>query len=369
MKVGISSIRTKDMRINRHELITKIQSLGHSVSYIGRDSVKGIHDDYEKYNVPFLTIPLGRSNTNPLKETKTILETKRVLQENNIEALIVYGIRTFPAMVLAAKLAGVKRVLCIVNGSGRLFQLKGIKGFLVKCVSYPMLWLAFLLSNSILFQNPDDLEMVKRKGLLWKRNYRTVNGSGVNLEEYPFCELVTKPVFSMISRITGSKGVNEYIQASSNVKQKYPDSTFYLIGPIDDEDSSINMTELQRAIDDETISLIGKVEDVRPYLTECRVFVLPSYYEGTPRSVLEAMAMGRPIITTEAPGCRETVIEGANGLKVPVKNSNDLANSMIWMIENPEEVDNMGKESRRICEEKYNVHNVNEEIIKSISLN
>ncbi|USK38704.1 glycosyltransferase family 4 protein [Cytobacillus firmus] len=370
MKVAISAIRTKNIRINRHELVTSIQGLGHSVFYIGQESNDNIHPDYEKFNVKFLSIPLGRSNTNPFREIKSIIQTKRVLEENNIEALISYGIRTFPTMVIAARLAGVKNILCIVNGSGRLFQLKGLKGLFVKLISYPMLSLAFLLSKSILFQNPDDMRLVKRKGLLWKKNYGTINGSGVNLEEFQFHELEKKPVFSMISRLTGSKGVNEYVQAASFAKQIHPNANFNLIGPIDEDNSGINMKELKKAIDDGVISLSGKVEDVRPFLKQCRVFVLPSYYpEGVPRSILEAMAIGRPVITTNSPGCKETVVDGVNGFLVQPMDSTELAEKIVWMIENYEKVNIMGEESRKIVTEKFDVNKINQLMLQQLGLN
>lgn len=369
MNVAISAIRTKNIRINRHELVTSLQKLGHSVFYVGQDSNDIIHPDYEKYNVQFLPIPIGRNNTNPFLEVKSILKTKNTLEDSKIETLIVYGIRTFPTMVIAAKLAGVKNILCIVNGSGRLFQLKGIKGLLVKSISYPMLWLAFLLSNSILFQNPDDLTMIKRKKMLWRKNYGIVNGSGVNLNEYYSKELVNKPVFSMISRLTGSKGVNEYIQAAFYVKQKHPNAIFHLIGPMDEDDTSINKNLLQKAIDERVIILKGKVDDVRPYINQCRFFVLPSYYpEGIPRSILEAMSMGRPIITADSSGCRETVNEGENGFLVTPRDANELAKRMKWMIEHSEEVVEMGKRSRRICEEKFDIYKVNDVVLKAIGL-
>lgn len=369
MNVAISAIRTKNIRINRHELVSSIQDLGHNVFYVGQESNDRIHPDYDKHNVKFLSIPLGRTNTNPFREVKSVIKTNRVLKKNNIDALIVYGIRTFPTMVLAAKLAGVKKVLCIVNGSGRLFQMTGIKGLLVKFISYPMLWLAFLLSNNILFQNSDDLKMVRKKGLLWKNNYGLINGSGVNLDEFHFEELESKPVFSMISRITGSKGVNEYLQAAYQVKRLYPNAIFYLIGPLDDNDCSINMNELKKAEKDKKIILKGQVEDVRPFLKKSRVFVLPSYYpEGIPRSILEAMAMGRPIITTESPGCRETVVHGENGFIVPVKDVNALVDKMIWIIENAEKVKEMGIQSRLMCKKKFDVNKINKKMIKTLGL-
>src|SRR5699024_9419007 len=116
------------------------------------------------------------------------------------------------------------------------------------------------------------------------KNYGVVNGSGVNLEKFKYTQLANKPVFMMISRLTGSKGVNEYIQAAQHVKQKYPEAKFYLIGPMDDDDSSINKNLLQEAVKEKVIILKGKVEDVKPYIKMSRVFILPSYYpEGIPR--------------------------------------------------------------------------------------
>lgn len=369
MKVAISAIRTNDIRINRYELVTKLKELGHNVIYLGQDSKNKTHPDYEKYNVIFKSVPLGRTNTNPFRELMTIKETTKVLKDNGVEALIAYGIRTFPTMVTAARLAGVKQILCVVNGSGRLFQLKGAKGFIVKSISYPMLWSSFLLSDRILFQNPDDMKMVRRKGLLWRENYGTIGGSGVNLDEYPYIELEKKPVFSMISRLTGSKGVNEYVQAAFIVKKEYPEALFYLVGPMDDEDSSINTKNLQKAVDEKVIRLKGKVEDVRPIIKNSRVFVLPSYYpEGIPRSILEAMAMGRPIITADSSGCRETVINGVNGFLVPPKDPYALAEKMSWMITNTYEVSKMGQQSRKICEGKFEIHKVNKIMLNSIGL-
>lgn len=369
MNVAISSTRTKNVKIDRGELITELQKLGHRVFYIGKASNHIIHPDYEKYNVEFLSIPIERSNTNPFKEIKAIIKAKSVLREAKIETLIAYGIRTFPTMVISAKLAGVRNILCIVNGSGRLFQLKGVKGLIIKFFSYPMLSLAFLLSNCVLFQNPDDLKMIKRKRLLFKENYGVVNGSGVNLEKFSYKELPKEPVFLMISRITGSKGINEYVQAAICVKKKYPNSKFLLIGPMDEDDSSVNMDLLQKAIKENVILYLGRVEDVRPYIHQCRFFVLPSYYpEGIPRAILEAMAVGRPIITTDSAGCRETVVDGFNGFLVPIRNVEALVEKMVWMIEHKKEVNIMGENSRKFCEQKFDVKKVNEFMLKKINL-
>lgn len=369
MKIAISSARTKDAAINREELVRDLQSLGHTIVFIGRDSNNLIHSDFEKNNIQFLPIPMSRNNLNPIHELKSIVKAIKVIREANIDILIAYGIRTFPTIVISAKLVNVKKILCIVNGSGRLFQLTGIKGRMAKLISYPMLWLSFLAADRILFQNPDDLKLIKEKKLLPKKNYGTINGSGVNLDKFHSNILQPNPVFTMISRLTGLKGVNEYIQAARYVKNIHPEAVFNLIGPIDDNDSSIDMIELNKAIDEEIVFLKGKVEDVRPYIDKCRVFVLPSYYpEGIPRSIIEAMAMSRPIITTDSSGCRETVINGVNGFLVTPRNSKDLSEKMIWMIEHEKEVEKMGMESRYLCENRFDVNKINENILNELNL-
>lgn len=368
MNVGISAIRTKDTKLNRWELIKNIQENENKVFYIGQESNTVLHQDYNDLNVEFLSVPLQRVNTNPVKELYALSQTKKVLDTNKIDCLLIYGIRTFPTMVLAAKLAGVKTIVCIVNGSGRLFRLNNLKGYITKLISYPMLALAFTLSDFNFFQNGDDLELIKKKNLLLKKNYSTINGSGVNLSTFSVAPLTEEPVFSMISRLTASKGVIEYIEAAKIVKEKYPEAIFYLAGPIDDH--TIDTEYLKEAVENRTIILTGKLEDVKPLLKKTRIFVLPSYYpEGTPRSILEAMSMGRPVITTDAPGCKETVDQNVNGFKIPIKNVSKLVEKMLWMIKNPKDVETMGIKSRKICEEKFDVNKVNKIIIDKLIYN
>lgn len=367
MRVGISSIENSKGKLERAELVKALQDFDYKVYIVGPDSQQAIDPRYKELDIDFLTIPITRSTINPFQELKNLWKTRNIFKDNCVNALIVYGIRTFPALVIAAKFASVKQVLCVVNGSGRLFQLRGIKGFLIKLISYPMLCLSLALANGVVFQNSDDLHLLKSKRLLWRKNFSVVNGSGVNLEEFHHSYLEKKPIFSMISRLTRAKGVDEYIQAAYIVKEKYPDATFYLVGPIDDDDISINKKAINEAMENGTVIVTGKVEDVKPYITQSRFFVLPSYYrEGIPRAALEAMAMGRPIITTDSAGCRETVIDKYNGLLVKVRDVSDLAEKMLWMLENESEVEKMAKRSRTLCEEKFDVHKVNAFMLSTI---
>lgn len=370
MKVAISIMVTPGKNIDRKELIRKLQKKGHEVVYIGKELNEELNSDFEQLNVKFHSISMERETVNPLRELISLFKTQKKLKEESIEAMVIYGIRLFPLMVIAAKIARVKKIFCVVNGSGRLFKMKGKKSMLVKLISYPMLFLSFNLANLTFFQNKDDLELMKKKKLIFnERKYELVNGSGVNLEKFAFQELEEKPIFSMISRLTGSKGVNEYIQAAVKVKKKYPEAIFNLIGPMDDSDKSIDKKQMQDAINQGIISFTSKVKDVRPYIKKTRFFVLPSYYpEGVPRSILEAMAMGRPILTTTSPGCKETVVNGANGFLVPPRDAEALAERMIWFVDNEAAVEKMSKESRIICEDKFDVNKINEQMIKVMDL-
>jgi len=164
------------------------------------------------------------------------------------------------------------------------------------------------------------------------------------------------------------KGIAEYAEAARIIKAKYPETRFMLLGGFHPYPLAIKEDNLRDWVNEGIIEYLGSAADVRPVIGEADVYVLPSYREGTPRSTLEAMAMGRPVITTDAPGCRETVVEGMNGYLVPVKDVQALTEAMERFIREPELVEKMGKESRRIAEEKYDVHKVNEVINKAMGL-
>ncbi|SMO55781.1 Glycosyl transferases group 1 [Alcanivorax sp. DSM 26295] len=162
--------------------------------------------------------------------------------------------------------------------------------------------------------------------------------------------------------------MREYAEAAQRVKATYPEAVFRLVGWIDDNPDAITQRELDQWVDSGVLEFLGRLDDVRPAIADCSVYVLPSYREGTPRTVLEAMAMGRPVITTDAPGCRETVVDGDNGFLVPVKDIQALADAMIKMIDSPGLVAKMGERSRQIAETKYDVHRVNAAMLEGMGI-
>jgi glycosyltransferase involved in cell wall biosynthesis len=187
------------------------------------------------------------------------------------------------------------------------------------------------------------------------------------MDHYAQTTLPDAPVFLMISRLLGNKGVREYHAASLEVRKIYPEARIQLLGPLDDGPDGISEKELQGWID-AGIEYLGVKDDVRPALQEARIFVLPSYREGTPRSVLEAMAMGRPVITTDAPGCRETIRNMIEGYLVPVRDPAALCTAMLDMLANPDRTANMARAAHRRARECFDVTIVNAQMIEALEI-
>lgn len=353
----------------RFELYEKIRGMGHTLCFLDQnlqDDV--ITDEYGDRHYP-LKYVAARYNKNPIKELKFIYSLKNIFKKGEIDCVLVYGVKIIPSVAIAAKLAGVERCLCVINGAGTLFMGNDIRIKLLRLFAIPMLKLGFSFSDIVFIQNQDDYNMLVSSGLVSKKKARRINGSGVNLDSYPMVPLNPNGNFLLITRVTGPKGIHEFIDAASIVKEKYPTSSFHLVGPKDDLDGSIDWLKVNSAISKGIIIYHGKTNDVISYIRNCRIFVFPSYYrEGIPRAVLEAMSMGRPIITTDSSGCRETVINGTNGFLVSPKNSVALSEKMIWMLEHPDQTEKMGIESRRLAEEKFDVHKVNSILLKALNI-
>tara|TARA_Y100001980_G_C14509188_1_gene284696 strand:+ start:144 stop:926 length:783 start_codon:yes stop_codon:yes gene_type:complete len=258
----------------------------------------------------------------------------------------------------------------MVTGLGYSFtgKPKGMR-LLIQFITKVLYKFAFRFSKAVFFQNKDDKQLFKKLRIL-KTNHRIVviNGSGVDLKYFSFEDLPNEISFLMLSRLVGDKGVREYVQAAKNIRLKFKSIKFYLAGWTDMNPDAITKKELDKWIREKTITFFEKVDDVRPLIKKCSVYVLPSYREGLPRSVCEAMSMGRPIITTDAPGCRETTITNKNGYLVPVKSVEPLEIAMMNFIKKPDLCLKMGKFSRRLAEKKFDVNVINSIILKEMNI-
>ena len=223
--------------------------------------------------------------------------------------------------------------------------------------------MAFKCCKSVITHNSEDRQLLIDEHFTTPDKLKTVNGSGVNIERFRYSKPPKNDVFLFIARLIGDKGIREYIAAAHKVKEKYPQATFRIVGPYDTNPSALNEQEMQTYIDSGAIEYLGELNDVCPQLNECMVFVLPSYHEGTPKTVLEAMATGRPVITTDVPGCRAAVEDGYNGYLVPAKDSDSLSEKMIYLIEHYDEAVSMGLNGRKLAEDKYDSVKVNRSIL------
>ena len=322
-------------------------------------------------------IPLQRTGTNPLKDAAALSALYLIMKKVKPSHVIGYTIKPVIYGTLAAWAAKVPNRYALITGLGYAFQQveeTGNRSELQKLI-HGLYKQALSKTSKVFFQNPDDLNLFKQLKLISPNTPTTVvNGSGVDVSEYDVAPLpisndnTPEIRFLLIARLLGDKGVREYAKAAKRIKEKHPQTQFDLVGWIDDNPDSIEQQELDNWIKDGTINFWGKLSDVKPAIAASSIYVLPSYREGTPRTVLEAMAMGRPVITTDTPGCRETVTDGVNGFLVPVKSVDGLIEAMEKFITDPALINTMGKASRQIAEGKFDVHAVNNFMLKEMGL-
>lgn len=326
-------------------------------------------EKFRELGIRYRQIPVQRNGTNPIADLKTLFALCKLLREEKPDRIFSYQAKTVIYGGIAARMCGIRHVYPLIAGTGSVFLGDGWKRKLVRGVLTTEYKVGLKRAPHVFFQNRDDLSTFLSRGMLSEKKVVMINGSGVNLENFTASPLPTETAFLCISRLIRDKGVFEYLEAARIIHKQHPAVRCVLVGPFDTNPSAIRAEELQPFIDDGSINYVGEQKDVRPFLRDCTAFVLPSYHEGIPKAALEAMATGRPVITTDAPGCREVVTDGENGILVPVKNANAVADAMERIICNPSLAAKMAAVSRRIAEEKYDVHLVNKTICETMGIN
>lgn len=358
MKILISSGRVAPFFTKRRKLIEQLLDSGHEVFLGGyQDECK---EECERFGTKFVYISMSRTDQNPLADLAVIYRYYKAIRKEKFDVVHSYTAKPNIYGSIAAGLAGVKKIYPTVNGLGYAFADKNnIKARITRGLSTILYKIAFSFSTKVFFQNADDAEeMIKRK-LVQRNKCVVVAGSGIDLAEYPFSQIENEGSFIMATRLLRSKGVLTYCNAARIVKKLHPKAWVKLAGGFDKNPDSITREEIEPYVEDGSIEYLGHLDDMVVALKNSSVFVLPSFYrEGVPHAVLEAMSIGRAIITTNMPGCKETV-NGKNGFLIDPKDVDELADKMIWMIEHPHEVKQMGMESRLLAEKKFDVQIVN----------
>lgn len=365
MRVLIISPKNKTIFNFRGDLIKDMIAQGHDVCVIGPND--DFLDEVMALNIKrFIKVPFVKDNTSLSNDIHYYLNLKKAIKDVKPDIVFSYNIKPVIYGSMAAKSQKVPHIYAMVAGLGRVYSSSGLKAKAIRLITKILYKKAFHACEKVIFQNADDIEELTQEGYLPKSKAQIVNGSGVNMDRFKKSAFPEKPVYLMISRIIKEKGILEYCEAARIIKQTHPEARCILLGGFDTSLGALKVEDIQEFIDDGSIEFLGEVDDPVSYYALSSVYVLPSYYrEGLPRTILEAMACGRPIITTDWVGCREPVNVGINGYLVPIKDISKLARKMDALC-NMNLAKKMGEASYMICKKKYEISIVNAQMRKII---
>jgi glycosyltransferase involved in cell wall biosynthesis len=316
---------------------------------------------------------LERTGMRPVRDLIDTIRLTQQLRGLKPDLAFSYFIKPVIYGSIAAALAGVRRRYAMIAGLGYVYTSDGSSPTLtrraIRVATSALYLLAFKLCHRVFFQNEDDLQEFVCGGLINAERTRLINGSGVDLDRFrPVEPIDWPPTFLMMARLLREKGISEYAEAARIVRTMHPEARFILLGATDPNPGGLSRRRVEGWVADGVVEWHGHVNDVRPWIASSSVYVHPSYREGKPRSTQEAMAMGRPIITTDAPGCRDTVDDGVNGFLVPVRDSKALARAILRFIEDPSLIPRMGAESRRLAELRFDARVISEMILDNLGI-
>lgn len=317
--------------------------------------------------VTVIPYAMNRTGVNPFADLLVLFRLREIIRRERPDRILAYSHKP---VLYGLAVSGGRPFFGILTGLGYVFTGNGWKQRLIRivfrCVYPPLLRRA----SALLFLNADDAEVFARGGLsCLGLNVGIIPGEGVDPVRFPATPPPAAPVrFLMLARLLRDKGVREYAAAARRVKALYPEIEFHLAGGADSNPTAIPVAEVKGWEREGILTYHGEVTDVRPLIAETSVYVLPSYREGMPVSVMEAMSMGRPIIVTDVPGCRAAVRDGDNGLLVPPADASALAEAMLRLIDRPDERLRMGARSRQRIESEFSQRTVNARLFTFLGL-
>lgn len=368
MKIIVLSSHTQSLFWFRMDMMRDFQNKDIEVIAIGNEPEIDWSHKFSEQGILYKSVYVKRNGLSPIADLRTILELIKIFKEIRPDKIFSYQAKTIIYGSVAARLVGIKEYYSLIAGLGSVFRGQSTKTNIIKVLMKLQYKIACLFSEKVIFQNQDDKKEFISNGLVRETKIEIINGSGVDVNKFAKAPLPSETSFLFIGRLIKDKGVVEYLEACKNIKLKYPNSRCLLVGPYDTNPSALKENELSPYINEGIIEYYGEQMNVIPFIKEASVFVLPSYHEGTPKTVLESMSMGRAIITTDAPGCRETVINNSNGFLVEVRNKEDLYKKMERLILKPTLIKDMGEKSREIAIMKYDVKLVNKRIMEIMKI-
>lgn len=359
----------------RQALIAELLKQGHQVYAFVSEYTQTELDRIQAMGVTVMPYELNRGGLNPLSD---MISTYKLVKEiKAIQPDLVFSYFAKPVIfgTLASKLAQVPKIIAMLEGLGFTFteQPEGtpFKTKLIRVIQVFLYKLSLPLADKVIFLNPDDPKDLLEKYQIKTKQVEILGGIGLNLADYPYQPIPQSEHirFLFIGRLLKEKGIHEFIAAAKIIKAQYPNTIFTVLGAVDNMNlGALSETELDNYIQTGLIEYPGQVSNISEWIAKSHIFVLPSYREGVPRSTQEAMAVGRAVITTDVPGCRETVVNEKNGFLVKPWEVDELAERMIYFIENPKQIGIMGNESYHIAREKFDVEKVNQKLIRILEL-
>lgn len=366
----------------RGSLISTMLEMGHEVVCVAPPASSDVRDGIEKLGASLVPVhSLQRAGLNPYRDYCARREISAIIRRQRPNLVLAYTIKPIVLGIPAARAAGVACCYPLITGLGAAFNTLGLKGWGMRFVATRMYRSALRVSNRVIVQNADIAEFLLKEGIVTPSDeVRVVPGSGVDLNHFQEMALPQgNPCFLLLGRMLFDKGVREFVAAARVVKKLRPAARFLLVGDIDPNPAAISAATLAEWNKEGVVEYRPSVSDVRPLLAECTAYVLPSYHEGMPRSVLEAMATGRPVITTDTIGCKETIINagpqdgegvrtGENGMLVPVRNVESLAVAMLRLANDTALGEQMGSRGRQLAEQQFDVRLINQQMLQAMDL-
>lgn len=363
MLIAIIGNSAQSLLSFRKSLIRELIDRGHRIDAYAPDYSPQTAAAVEALGARAVHFHLQRSGANPWMDARTMIEIVGLLRRDQPRAILCYFMKPAIYGTIAAAIAGVRRRIVLLEGLGYGFAPSAneeVRHRMIAAVMKTLLRLSLKFAHQVLVLNSDDRDVIVDKLHVPASRAENIGGIGVELDLYePVSVNVTAQVFALAARMIVEKGVREYVEAARRIKHRYPNVSFLLLGEVDDNPGSLQESELSQWVEEGLVVWPGRVDDIQSWLKKCDVFVLPSFYrEGVPRSIQEAMALGRAIITTDHVGCRDTVVAGENGYLIDIGNVDQLEAAMERLITQPGLARHMGRASRRLAEERFDARRV-----------
>ena len=356
----------------RGALLADLVAAGHDVTAAAPENDPEIAALLTRMGVDYVQIPMQRAQANPLADLGTLAALVRLIRARRPDVILAYTQKPIVYSGLAARIAGEGRFFAMVSGLGHAFSDADAGGRrLLRGVLARLYRLALGKAQAVIVFNSDDgAEMARHNMLPPGLKLVQVPGSGIDTARFAPAPLPSgPPVFLLVARLLVNKGLRDFVAAARLIRADCPDARFQLLGPADANPAGLPAAELAGWQAEGIIEYLGETRDVAPFLAGATVFVLPTWYrEGLPRTILEAMATGRAVITTDTPGCRDAVSDGDNGYLVPVRDPAALARAMRRFIADPGLAARMGVRGRARAESRYDVVIVNRLLLETMDL-